>query len=154
SAMCWATTSGRMSAVDSVTMRHARVDRPVMCTAPARVAGPERQDSYPLHGRLRPVDHALLLQRGLRRGEPGDRNAERRARHVIHAGVVAELHRARLAAVLAANPDLQIGASAPAQPHRDLDELADPFLVEHLEGVLVQDTVLDIEGEEPAGVVP
>ena len=55
--------------------------------------------------------------------------------------------------MLAADPDLQIGAGAPAQPHRDLDELADPVLVEHLEGVLVQDAVLHVEGQEPAGVV-
>src|SRR5256885_8984512 len=127
--MCCATTSGRMIAVDSVTMRHVRADRPVMVHGSGEGRGLERQDSYPLDGRLRPVDHALLLERGLRRGEPGDGNAERRARYVVHAGVVAELHRAGLAAVLAANPDLQIGAVAPCPAHLHLLPVADPLLV-------------------------
>src|SRR2546425_12529056 len=55
-----------------------------------------------LDRRPRPVDHPRLLQRRLRRREARDRDAERRARHVIQPAPVAELDRARLAAVLAA----------------------------------------------------
>src|SRR5256885_1213299 len=50
----------------------------------------------------------LPLQRRLRRGEARDRHAERAARHVIQPDPVAELHAVRVAAVLAADADLQV----------------------------------------------
>src|SRR6185295_626977 len=106
-----------------------------------------------LDGSPRPIDHPLLLERCLGGGETGDRHAERGAGHVVHAHVVAELHRRRLTAVLPANADLEVGPGAPAQPHRELDELADALLVEYLERVVLEDPVLHIEREEPARVV-
>src|SRR5467141_3824153 len=95
-----------------------------------------------LNGRAGPVDHPLLLKCGLSRGEPSDRHAERRAGHVIQAHAMTELHRRRLTAVLPANADLEVGPRAPAQPHRQLDELADALLVEYLERVVLEDPVL------------
>src|SRR4029077_3513881 len=63
------------------------------------------------------------------------------------------LHRARLPAVLAANPDLQIAPRAAAELHGHLDELPDTGLIEHLERILGQEPVLDIKGQEAARVV-
>src|SRR5207247_11252759 len=94
---------------------------------------------------FRAVNDPLLLERGLRRREPGDGNAERGAGHVVHPRVVAELDRAGLAAVLAADADLEVAARPPAQAHGGLDQLADAFLVEDLEGVVLQDAVLHVE---------
>src|SRR6185503_13332785 len=47
-------------------------------------------------------------ERGLRRCKPCDRHAVRRARYVIEADAMAEPHRCRIAAVLAADAELQI----------------------------------------------
>src|SRR5207237_4978354 len=66
----------------------------------------------------------------------------------------AEFHGARLAAVLAADPDLQIAARASAQLDRHLDELADTPLIEALERIFRQEAVLDVKRQESAGVVP
>src|SRR5881296_3355981 len=101
----------------------------------------------PLDGRSGPVDHPLLLERRLRRGETGDGHAERRAGHVVHAHMVTELHRRGLAAVLSTNADLQVGPGSPAEPDRQLDELADALLVEHLERVVLEDSVLHVKRE-------
>src|SRR5215213_1972377 len=57
---------------------------------------------------------ATLAQRRLGGREAGERHAERRAADVVEAELVAELDRARLAAVLAADPELQAGADAAA----------------------------------------
>src|SRR6266513_5576041 len=105
------------------------------------------------YGRSRAVDHALLLERRLGRGETGDGHAERRAGHVVHAHTVTELYRRRLAAMLPADADLELGPRAPAQLDGQLDELADALLIEHLERVVPQDAVLHVERQEPAGVV-
>ena len=53
---------------------------------------------------------AALLDRRLRRGEPGDRDAERGAGDVVQAGAVAELDALGIAAVLAADADLELRA--------------------------------------------
>src|SRR6185503_14068046 len=68
------------------------------------------------------------LEACLRRAQTRDRNHERRARHVRHAHLVTELHRRRLAAVLAADADLEVGPRAPPALDADPDQLADPFL--------------------------
>src|SRR5207245_1736790 len=70
-------------------------------------------------GRRRP--DALLRERGAGGGQPRDRDAERRARHVVQARVMEELDRARVAAVLAADAHLQLRLDLAAAPraHRD-----------------------------------
>src|SRR5712691_10744219 len=88
------------------------------------------------HRRPRAIHHALLLERRLGRGETGDGHAERRAGHVVHAHAVTELHRRRLAAMLPADADLELGPRSPAELDRQLDELADALLIEHLERVV------------------
>ena len=66
---------------------------------------------------------------------------------------MAELHRARLSAVLAADPDLEIVPRLSSQLHPQLDELTDAALIETLERILRQQTVLDVERQEPAGII-
>ena len=68
---------------------------------------------------------------------------------------MAERDRARLAAVLAADPELDLGLRGPPALDRDPHQVADAVLVEHLERVPLEDPVLEVEGEELAlGVVP
>src|SRR4051794_3164361 len=64
-----------------------------------------------------------VVERRLRGGEAGDRHAVRRARHVVEPGAMAERDRARLAAVLAADADLEAGTGAPPFLDGDRDEL-------------------------------
>ena len=83
----------------------------------------------------------------LRRGQSGDRHAERRARHVVHADLVAERDAVGVTAVLAADPDLQVLAvlllaRLAALGHADLDQLADAVDVDRLERVDRQDLLL------------
>ena len=87
------------------------------------------------HRRPRAIHHPLLLERRLGRGETGDRHAERRAGHVVHAHAVTEFHRRGLATMLPADADLELGPRSPAEAHRQFDELADALLIEHLERV-------------------
>jgi ABC-2 type transporter len=51
----------------------------------------------------------MTLERRLRRGQPRNGHAERRATDVVQAGLVEERHRARVAAVLAAHARLHAG---------------------------------------------
>ena len=67
----------------------------------------------------------LSPERRLRRGEAGDRDAERRARHVVEMRRLAEGDRGRIAAVLAADAELDVGPRRPAALDGDLDQFAD-----------------------------
>src|SRR5262249_44703565 len=77
-------------------------------------------------------------------GQSSDRNHEGRARHVGHPDLMTELHRRGLAAVLAADPDLQIRPRAPTAFDAEADQLADPFLVENRERVVRQQVLLEV----------
>src|SRR5665647_1277781 len=57
---------------------------------------------------------ATFLQYGLRRREPRERDAVRRAAHVVEPEPVAELDRARLSSVLAADAELDVRLGAAA----------------------------------------
>ena len=67
-------------------------------------------------------------QRRLRRGEPRDRHAVGRARDVVEAGLWQKNDRGRIAAVLAADADLELGPRLAAALAADLDQLADALL--------------------------
>src|SRR5207245_1117623 len=56
-------------------------------------------------------------------------------------------------AVLPADADLELRAAAPAQPDGQLHQPPHPFLVQHLEGIVLQDAVLHVERQEPPRVV-
>ena len=96
---------------------------------------------------------AGLFDRGLGGGEAGDGDAVRRARNVGEAGLMAELHRVRVATVFAADAELDARAGLVALLDGDLDELADTGLVDRGEGVFLHDFVFGVGAEEAAGVV-
>src|SRR4051812_22142910 len=91
---------------------------------PRTVTGSKRQKKAP--GTFRALHEAAyderalrlagnrLAERGLRRGEARDRHAIGRARDVVEPDLVAERHRGRIAAVLAADPDLEVLAGLAA----------------------------------------
>src|SRR5262249_34288522 len=74
----------------------------------------------------------------------------RRAADVVEPELVAERDRLRLPAVLAADPGLQAGLRRSAALDADAHQLADTVHVERLEGVVLEDAVLEIEGQELA----
>ena len=77
----------------------------------------------------------LFLYCSLRRSQTCDGHAERRATHIVESYAVAELHRRRLATVLAADAALEVGACGAAFLYGHLYELADTVLVKNLERV-------------------
>ena len=80
--------------------------------------------------------------------QPGDRDAERRAGDVVQADPVEEVHRVGVAAVLAADADLEVGPGRPAALGADPDQLADALDVEGLERGDPEDAHLQVGGEE------
>src|SRR5437763_16768812 len=125
---------------------------PKMMSTPSRfrhsstILAPGTFTSSPYRLRIRRALRGGLagLEAGLRGAEPRDRDHERRARHVRHADLVAELDRRRLTAVLATDADLEVGPRAAAPLDADLDELPDALLIEHREGVERQEPFLKI----------
>src|SRR5262245_4321654 len=72
----------------------------------------------------------LAAQCRLCGGEARDGHPERRTAHVIEAFAVTKVDRRRLAAVLAANSNLQVGLGLAPALDADADELAEPVLVD------------------------
>src|SRR5687768_3733824 len=95
---------------------------------------------------------AVLLPRSgdrrLRRREARDGHAVRRRRHVGETGFVAERDRRRVAAVLAADPDLETWPRLPSTLDRDSHHGADAVAVEHLERVGRDDLLLHVFRQE------
>ena len=83
-------------------------------------------------------------------GQAGDRHPERRAAHVVEAGVVEEGDRLGVAAVLAAHAELELGLGLPAEPGADAHELADAVGVDRLERVALQQPLLEVGRHHPA----
>ena len=84
----------------------------------------------------RPV-RARLAERRLRRREAGDRHAEGRAGDVVEPSLLAEGDRGRIAAVLAADAELDVRARRAAALGGDADQFADAVLVERDERVVL-----------------
>src|SRR5438128_735543 len=96
-----------------------------------RIAGTRRVTG---HASLFAIRHSLLpsrrtgrtlAKRGLRRRKARDRHAERRTRDVVEPDLVAEGDRGRIAAMLAADAELQSVARLAAAIRRDADQFAD-----------------------------
>src|SRR5439155_6343328 len=94
-----------------------------------------------------------LAQRRLRRGEPCDRHAIGRARDVVEPDLVAERHRCGIAAMLAANADLEIGPRLAAADDTDLHEFTDTVAIDRDERIDLEDSLCDIGAKEARGVV-
>src|SRR6202012_774682 len=85
--------------------------------------------------------------------EPRDRHAIGRARDVVETDVVAEGDGGGIAAMLAANADLEVRPRLAAALHADLDELADSFAINRDEGIDLEDALGDVGTEEARGIV-
>src|SRR4051794_25050812 len=90
------------------------------------------------------VVHAL--DGGLGGRHTGDRHAEGRAADVVQAGRVEEADRGRVAAVLAADPELEAGPRLAAVAGREPHELADALLVDRLKRRALEDPVVLVAG--------
>src|SRR5262249_49603232 len=84
----------------------------------------------------------LRFQRRLGGGEAGDGDALRRTADVVEADARAELHARRLAAMLAADADLQVRTLRPALRGAHLHQFADAFLIDRLERIAGDDVRL------------
>src|SRR5262245_26449713 len=93
---------------------------------------------------------------GLCRSQPGDRDAVRGTAHVVHSGLVAEVDRGGIPAVLSADADLEAGARRAPPLDRPEHQLPDARLVECLERVVAKDPqalLVDVVGQKPPRVV-
>jgi hypothetical protein len=79
-------------------------------------------------------------------GQAGDWNSEWRAGHVVEADRVAEVHRARFAAVFPANTDLQLRADAPTSRYGKSNQLANSIPIKHLERIVGKYTTFYVIG--------
>src|ERR1700757_3286643 len=79
---------------------------------------------------------------GLRRSQPRDWHAERRSADIIHADLMAELNAFRVAAVLAADADLQIWTRFAALFDAHANHHSNTLNVEGLEGIAGEDAGL------------
>src|SRR5262245_5247689 len=89
-----------------------------------------------------------LAERGLRCREASDRHAVGRARDIVETDLVAERHRGRIAAMLAADADLEIGPDLAAAGDADLHQFADAVPIDRDERIDLQDSLADIGAEE------
>src|SRR5439155_18324843 len=74
-------------------------------------------------------------QCGVRCSQTRDRNAERRAAHVVQPELVAELHRGWIAPVLAADAEMDIRPHRAALLHGQAHQRPNPLAVERRERV-------------------
>src|SRR5512134_2641462 len=120
------------------------VSRSVATASPLKGVGTGM--STPVQARISRASADLpgILDLRLGRRQPRDGDHERRARHVRHPDAMAELHRRGLPAVLPADADLEARGRPPAALDADPDQLAHPFLVQHGEGVVGQDLLLEV----------
>src|SRR5258708_6136826 len=104
----------------------------------------------PLRRRIR----ALVRERRLGRGEPGDRHPIGRAGDIVEADLVAEADGGGIAAVLAADAELQVLARAAAALGADAHELAHALAVDGDEGVVRENALPLVPAQQPPPAVP
>src|ERR1019366_4544545 len=118
-----------------------------------------RKHLLPARFRARSDNRGLLIalgspdQRSLCGCQAGDRDAERRAGDVVQADRMAKLDALRLAAMLAADAQLYVGAHLLGQGDRHLHQVTHALLVDGVERAGRQDLLLDVGQQELAGVV-
>src|SRR5579859_2444541 len=91
-----------------------------------------------------------MTEGGLSGGEARHGDTTWRATHVVHADFVAERHRGRVAALLAADPHLERRALFAAAFDTDAHQFPNPFAVDRLEGVVRQDLLFEVFAQELA----
>src|SRR5688572_26819767 len=107
-----------------------------------------RLDSSPL-----PFAPVRAAERRLCRCELGDGDAVGRAGDVIQSDLGAEVDGGRVAAMLAADAELELGAGLAAALGGDLHQFADTFRVDADEGILLEDALPLVGRDEARGVV-
>src|SRR5688500_6147813 len=95
------------------------------------------------------VSH-LHRQRGLSGSQPRDRYAIRRHGHVIQPDLLEEVNRRGIAAMLAADAELDVGTRGTPLLDGDADERADADGVDGAERILVEDLLVLIRAQELA----
>src|SRR6266545_1547133 len=100
--------------------------------------------------------HQLLLfaESRMSRGQTSDGHPEGGAGNIVKTDLVAEDDGGGVAAMLAADAELDVapGGAPLVAPH--FDQLSDAVLIEGDEGVLGKESGLDVEGKELACIVP
>src|SRR6266550_6771618 len=114
----------------------------------------------PANRSLNPERFSELLRasafsdRGLRRRQPRYRDAERAARDVVEAELVAQVDGVRVSPMLAADPDLEVLARLASFLDRDLHQTSHTGHVNRLERVARKDLLFEVaDDESPLGVV-
>src|SRR5580704_5113978 len=95
----------------------------------------------------------VLAERRLGGSQAGDRHAERRAGDVVETDLVAERDRGGVAAVLAANAELDVGPHLAAALDRDAHQFADTLAIESDERIDREDTLGRVDAEEARSIV-
>ena len=101
----------------------------------------------------RRVSRSSVLNRCLRGGKSGYRYAEGRTRHIVQAHPETELNRGRVAAMLAADAELESRTGRAPQLRRHFHQLADADLIELGKGVGLVDIIIIIRPKELIRVV-
>src|ERR1700722_17488234 len=121
---------------------------------PDQEGGEPDEATNPLEGRVRLCRaRQLLAERCLGGGETRDRYAERRARDVVEPDLVAERDRGRIAAVLAADAELEVLAHLAAALARDRDQFADALAIDRDERIDGENALRGVGAEKARGVV-
>src|ERR1019366_10196867 len=94
-----------------------------------------------------------LCQARLRGGEASDQHPERTAGNVVQADACAELDRRRIAAVFAADTQLDVRPGAASLFARHLDQLTNTLLVELGKRILLQDAQFEVRRKDLVDVV-
>src|SRR5438552_8959904 len=97
---------------------------------------------------------ACLFERCLGRGQSRNRNPKRTATDVIQTEPVTELNAGRLAAVFAANPELDVRPSFASQIASDFHQAANALLIDRRERICIHNVELRVGGKKTAGIVP
>src|ERR1700691_5475230 len=96
---------------------------------------------------------ALFFNRGLCRRKARDGHAEWRARNISESDAMTEFHGIRIAAVFAADAELDVGTRLATFRDGDFHELANAGLVNRVERIFLHDLRFLICAEETAGIV-
>src|SRR5581483_7094984 len=118
-------------------------------TPPSRARSKRR---YRLKKRLR-LPAAGAAKRGLRRRQTRDRHTERRTRDVVELRIMTKGDRGGIAAVLAANPHLQLGTRLAPAFDADAHQFADTLLIDGDKGIDGENAALEIDAEKACRIV-
>src|ERR1035437_7946943 len=95
----------------------------------------------------------LFLECRLRSCQPGGQQPEGRAGYIVEPDLVAELDGLWIAAMLATDANLEVGPGVASLGRRHLHQQADASLVKGGEGILFEDSSLDVRRKEVVDVV-